>query len=36
MSPYIDYESPVSYGGKVMCKIKVFFKCKSKVMVKVI
>ena len=24
MSLYIEYESPVSYGRKVMCRIKVF------------
>ena len=24
MSPYIEYESPVSYGKKVMCRVKVF------------
>ena len=24
MSPYIEYESPVSYGRKVMCRVKVF------------
>ena len=25
MSPYIEYESPVSYGRKIMCRVKVFF-----------
>ena len=35
MSPYIDYESPASYGRKVMCRVKVFLKCRSKVMVNV-
>ena len=24
MSPFIEYESPVSYGRKVVCRIKVF------------
>ena len=27
MSPYIEYESPVCYCRKVMCKVKFFFKC---------
>ena len=26
MSPYIEYESPVSYGRRVMCRVKVFSK----------
>ena len=25
MSPYIEYESPVSHGRMVMCRVKVFF-----------
>ena len=32
---YIEYESPVCYCGKVMCRVKVFFKYRSKVTVKV-
>ena len=26
MSPYIEYESPVCYCRKVMCRVKVFLK----------
>ena len=25
MSPFIEYESPVSYGRKVRCRVEVFF-----------